>query len=181
MVMNGTHDLSLCYTLPFQLTKKIHRRVYDQISAAKPANKQHGKIVLITGGGTGIGAVSTPGAIGYMLLTRIQAAAKVWVHAEAEGVVICGRRPGILERTAEKLRQLSDQNAYSTKILAVPADITSFGQMESLYSEIKAVFGRTADVVIANAGWTSQETRSGDVDPDIWWNAFVSEKPRRCI
>jgi hypothetical protein len=51
-------DPSLTYTLPFQLTKKIHRTVPDNL---QPENKNlhaGGKIVVITGGGTGIGAVS---------------------------------------------------------------------------------------------------------------------------
>ena len=50
-------DPSLDYTLPFQLTKTIHRDVYDLVSPDNPANSQKGKIIVITGGGTGICAV----------------------------------------------------------------------------------------------------------------------------
>ncbi len=50
-------DPSLQLTLQTQLTRKIHRQVYDLISPTNPANSAQGKIVLITGGGSGIGAV----------------------------------------------------------------------------------------------------------------------------
>jgi hypothetical protein len=50
-------DPNLAYTLPFQLTKKIHRKVPDALQPEKEENNQKGKIVVITGGGSGIGAV----------------------------------------------------------------------------------------------------------------------------
>ena len=50
-------DNSLAYTMPFQLTKKINRDVYDYLSPENKENQQNGKIILVTGGGSGIGAV----------------------------------------------------------------------------------------------------------------------------
>ena len=50
-------DPSLAYTLPFQLTKTIHRTVPDALQPEREENKQRDKIVVITGGGRGIGAV----------------------------------------------------------------------------------------------------------------------------
>lgn len=55
-----TSDLALTYTLPFQLTKKIHRAVPDNLQPGNPDLNARGKIVVITGGGSGIGAVSLP-------------------------------------------------------------------------------------------------------------------------
>jgi len=46
------------FTRPFQLTKTIHRGPYPAISPYNPANSKKGQIIVITGGGTGIGAVS---------------------------------------------------------------------------------------------------------------------------
>jgi len=46
------------FTRPFQLTKTIHRGPYPTISPYNPANSKKGQIIVITGGGTGIGAVS---------------------------------------------------------------------------------------------------------------------------
>ncbi len=51
-------DPSLRFTLPFQLTRTVHRQPYDRILPYKEENKQAGRIILITGGGSGIGAVS---------------------------------------------------------------------------------------------------------------------------
>lgn len=45
------------YTTPFLVTKSSHRSPYPAISPARPENSQHGKLVIITGGGAGIGAV----------------------------------------------------------------------------------------------------------------------------
>lgn len=50
-------DPSLAYTLPFQLTQTIHRAVPDILQPEKDENKQRDKIIVITGGGRGIGAV----------------------------------------------------------------------------------------------------------------------------
>ena len=46
------------YTIPFQLTKEIRRDPYDGLLLDKNHLSAAGKIIRITGGGTGIGAVS---------------------------------------------------------------------------------------------------------------------------
>ena len=53
---------SLEYTIPFQLTKKIRRDPYEAVSPDNKELSATGKIIIITGGGTGIGAVSSPSA-----------------------------------------------------------------------------------------------------------------------
>ena len=52
-------DPALTYTLPFQLTKKLHRTVPNNLRPESPDLNASGKIVVITGGGSGIGAVSS--------------------------------------------------------------------------------------------------------------------------
>ena len=49
----------LAFTLPFQLTKKIHRDIPAILSPENPEISAKGKIIVITGGGSGLGAVST--------------------------------------------------------------------------------------------------------------------------
>ena len=152
-------DESLTYTLPFQLTKTIHRKVYDEISPANPANAQNGKIVLITGGGSGIGA----------------SAARVWLQAGAEGVVIAGRRQNILDDTALDLRELATKLGKDTKVLAVPTDLTNITEVEKLYEQVELSFGRVPDVVIANAGIGSPLLPLAEMDANEWWGAMVSD------
>ena len=53
-------DPSLAYTIPYQLTKKIHRNVPEGLLPEKDENSQKGKIIVITGGATGIGEVRRP-------------------------------------------------------------------------------------------------------------------------
>jgi hypothetical protein len=45
------------FTTPFSFTKAIHRDPYPFIAAEKPENSAKGKIILVTGAGSGIGAV----------------------------------------------------------------------------------------------------------------------------
>ncbi|KEF59475.1 uncharacterized protein A1O9_04319 [Exophiala aquamarina CBS 119918] len=143
----------LLWTLPVQLTETLHRDIYDLISPENPANNQQGKIILITGGGSGIGA----------------AAARVWVRAGAEGVVIAGRREDVLQKTAVELTLLGQGK---TKILAVPTNIASENDVENLYAEVKKRFGRTADVVIANAGAVPPTKPLAELDINTWWAGY---------
>ena len=152
-------DESLTYTLPFQLTKTIRRKVYDDISPANPANAQDGKIVLITGGGSGLGA----------------AAARVWIQAGAAGVVIAGRRQKVLDDTAGKLRELATTLGNNTKVLAVPTDLTDITQVEKLFEQAKSSLGRVPDVVIANAGIGPPLQPLAEMDANDWWSAMVSD------
>ena len=46
------------FTSPFQLTKGMHRDVYPAIEPSNPGLSAKGKVVIITGAGGGLGAVS---------------------------------------------------------------------------------------------------------------------------
>jgi hypothetical protein len=45
------------YTLPFQLTKGMHRDVYPAIDPQKHAHLAAGKVIVVTGAGGGLGYV----------------------------------------------------------------------------------------------------------------------------
>lgn len=46
------------FTTPFQLTKSMHRDIYPAVDPGKPALSAQGKVIMITGAGGGLGAVS---------------------------------------------------------------------------------------------------------------------------
>ena len=90
--------------------------------------KFDGKVVLITGGGTGIGKSAA------LALAR-----------EGAKVVIVGRRSGPLEETAQEIK------AINGEVLAVPTDVTKVSDIESLRDKIDSAWGRL-DILINNAG-----------------------------
>jgi 3-oxoacyl-[acyl-carrier protein] reductase len=87
-----------------------------------------GKVALVTAASEGLG---------YACATRL---------AEAGcAVVICGRRPGVLEEARSKLASAAH------KVLAVPADLTHAAEVESLVAQILAQLGRI-DILVVNSG-----------------------------
>jgi NADP-dependent 3-hydroxy acid dehydrogenase YdfG len=132
----------------------MHRSPYELILPENPANSQKGKIIVITGAGQGLG----------------QASANVWARAGALGIVLAGRRVEMLEETAKGIRE----KYKGTEVLIVQTDITLKENVTNLFVEVKAKFGRSADLLLANAGYFEDLGLIGDVDVDDWWNAMVS-------
>ena len=99
-----------------------------------------GKVAVITGAGTGIGA-----------------AVAARVVAEGGAVVLAGRRPGPLHDVAAAL---GDQG------LAVPADAADAAGMAGVVEAATAQFG-AVDVLVANAGGHGAGT-AADVADDAW-------------
>lgn len=111
-------------------------------------------------------------------IDRSQAAARIWVRAGAEGVVIVGRRKDVLQKTADELNTLSQGK---TKVLAVAADVVSEKDTENLYAQVKQTFGRTADVVLASAGAVPASVPFAEQDISTWWTAYVrAEQDQLC-
>lgn len=88
----------------------------------------HGKVVAITGGGTGIGR-----------------AAALEFLKEGCRVAICGRRREMLEAAAKEAK------AMGYRLLSVQADIMDYNSLESFAKTVKDEYGRI-DVWINNAG-----------------------------
>ncbi|KAF2731761.1 short chain dehydrogenase-like protein [Polyplosphaeria fusca] len=147
------NDKTLQYTIPFQLTKNIVREVPAILSPEDPSNSVAGKIIVVTGGATGIGAAS----------------AKVWIRAGAEGVVIAGRRKEVLDKAAAEMEELAKS---VTRILAVPTDITKVNDTDNLFDQVKKTFGRPADVVLSNAGYVSAMLKPHEESSEKWWTNF---------
>ncbi|MBE6020538.1 MAG: SDR family oxidoreductase [Clostridiales bacterium] len=91
-------------------------------------NRLEGKVAVITGGNSGVGA----------------ATAKL-LAAEGAKVVITARRKEALEKVAEEI------TAAGGTVLAVPTDISKGEDSEKLMEEVIAKFGKI-DILVNNAG-----------------------------
>ena len=54
---NPSFDVNM-FSSPFQLTKSMHRDVYPAVEPTNEALSARGKVIIITGAGGGLGAVS---------------------------------------------------------------------------------------------------------------------------
>jgi meso-butanediol dehydrogenase/(S,S)-butanediol dehydrogenase/diacetyl reductase len=109
-----------------------------------PAGWLDGKVAVITGAGTGIGA----------------AVAARFV-AEGSAVVLVGRRPAPLHDVAA---------ALGDRALASPADAADPAEMGAVVEAGTARFG-TVDILVANAGGHGAGT-AADVADDAWAQSF---------
>lgn len=122
---------SLCHT---EVTKTVHDSVYPAIASTRPELSQAGRVVLITGGGTGVGFAS----------------ARAFVRASASTVIILGRRADVLAKAVTKLEEEAKTSGTNTKILSRTCDMLDFAQVDAFWKEF-ADKGITVDVFVANA------------------------------
>src|SRR5688572_2239494 len=99
----------------------------------------HGRVALVTGGGTGIGA----------------AIARRFVAAGAK-VVIAGRDGARLSRVAAEIGAT-----------AIAADVSDDSSVAALFAQIDANAGGL-DVLVNNAGVTGPVARAADMDMAAW-------------
>jgi NAD(P)-dependent dehydrogenase (short-subunit alcohol dehydrogenase family) len=107
------------------------------------------KVAVVTGGGTGIGR-----------------AAALALGRNGYSVVIAGRRPAPLEKTA------ADAGTEGSRLLAVVADVSDPGHVERLFGRARGEFGRV-DVLFNNAGRALPPVPLEDV-PFADWQSVVA-------
>src|SRR5215470_17300267 len=100
------------------------------------------RFAVITGAGTGIGRAS---ALALM--------------NDGWSVALAGRRKEMLEETAGM--------KTGGKALVVQTDVTDPAQVDNLFSQVKANFGRL-DMIFNNAGGGTPTTNFGDFTWDAW-------------
>jgi NAD(P)-dependent dehydrogenase (short-subunit alcohol dehydrogenase family) len=108
------------------------------------ANEFRKKVVLVTGGGTGIG----------------RAIATVFADAGAR-VVVCGRNYEQLKEVAE------DLGGH-----AIAADVSNEESVQALYEQIIQTEG-TLDILVNNAGVTGPVSNAEDMDMSEWDEAVA--------
>jgi NAD(P)-dependent dehydrogenase (short-subunit alcohol dehydrogenase family) len=112
-----------------------------------------GKVAIVTGGGTGIGAET----------------ARVFVRHGVEGIVLAARTVADLQKVADELKQIAGEvGNTAVRVLAVPTNMKDEDSVVALVEATMAEFGRI-DVVINNAGGT----RMGPLEslPTKGWDA----------
>ena len=104
-------------------------------------NEFEGKVVIVTGAGTGIGRA-----------TALQFA------AEGANVVVVGRSDGNIQDVA---------NTIGDKALAVKADVADEASCQAMVDKTLVKFGRL-DVLVNNAGISGKRARTADQATEEW-------------
>ncbi|EXJ89217.1 hypothetical protein A1O3_02283 [Capronia epimyces CBS 606.96] len=116
-------------------TKTWHNKSYPQISPARPELGTPGRVVFITGGGSGIG----------------KATAIAFAQAGAKVVVIFGRRVDRLRSAAEEIRKANPNG--TTSVIFEGVDLSQRVAVDAAFANaVKQAGGAKIDVFIHNAG-----------------------------
>ncbi|GAB1196658.1 hypothetical protein APSETT444_005933 [Aspergillus pseudonomiae] len=131
-------------------TSKWHTETYQSISPTRPELSAKGKTIVITGGGTGIGAET----------------ARHFAEAGASRIVLLGRREQPLLDTKASI----DTKCFGVEVLVASTDITK-------KNEVNGVFGRfigdgNVHVLVSNAAVIGPQDAVGDVDGDKFLDAI---------
>ncbi|CZR59830.1 related to peroxisomal short-chain alcohol dehydrogenase [Phialocephala subalpina] len=132
-------------------TKLWHKKSCPTISPTRPENSAKGKVVIITGGGTGIGA----------------AIAKAFAEAGAKAIAIVGRRENHLKTSATTISSISS----STKVEYALADITDKKVLKAAFEKFEHSLGKI-DVLVSNAGYLTDIVPIKNSDDEDWWKSF---------
>jgi NAD(P)-dependent dehydrogenase (short-subunit alcohol dehydrogenase family) len=132
-------------------TKTWHNTSYPAISPSNPSLSVAGKNIVITGGGSGIGAAT---ALSY-------------ARAGAKSITLLGRRESLLKDTASRVSQV----APDVKVLALKADVLDLSSLERALAKVVKDFG-TIDVLVSNAGYLASPNPLLKSEVHDWWMSF---------
>jgi NAD(P)-dependent dehydrogenase (short-subunit alcohol dehydrogenase family) len=105
--------------------------------------KLTGKVVLVTGGGSGIGL------------------------AAAKGFLEEGARVAITGRNVQKLQEAAKSMGSGNRLFHYPADLTEPKQVKTLVEKVTERFG-PIDILVNNAGLNIKERGIRDLNPERW-------------
>jgi NAD(P)-dependent dehydrogenase (short-subunit alcohol dehydrogenase family) len=131
----------------------VFRDQYLAIDPTSEALSQAGKVIIITGGSSGIGA---------------RGFAPAFAKANAKAIVLVARNLAKLNAVAAELRTTYPK----VEFLPIGASVDDETAVEALFDTVAKHYGH-ADVLINNAGvWTSGGASITDADASQWWKDF---------
>ncbi|KXH57488.1 hypothetical protein CNYM01_07033 [Colletotrichum nymphaeae SA-01] len=130
--------------------KTEHYEPYPELSPTLFRSQFTDKTILITGGGSGIGA----------------SAARSFAQANAAKLILTGRTEHTLRQTAAVLRAEFPDLEISLHV----GSVSSPEHVASLFASLD----RSPDVLINNAGYLSEPVSFVDADLKDWWQGFTT-------
>ncbi|GMG30698.1 unnamed protein product [Aspergillus oryzae] len=131
-------------------TSKWHTETYPSISPTRPELSARGKTIVITGGGTGIGAET----------------AHHFAEAGASRIILLGRREQPLLDTKASI----DSKSSGVEVIVVPTDITKKDEVDEAFARF--VGNGTIHVLVSNAAVIGPQDAVSDVDSDRFLDAI---------
>jgi NAD(P)-dependent dehydrogenase (short-subunit alcohol dehydrogenase family) len=131
------------------MAARTHLHTYGRVDPRLLRTEFSGKSVLITGGGSGIGA----------------AIAKSFAEAGIAEILLVGRTESKLQSRADELASFKD-----TKISIFKVDISSKTDVQALFESLKT----SPDFLINNAGFLPSPTNFIHADLDEYWSGFTT-------
>jgi NAD(P)-dependent dehydrogenase (short-subunit alcohol dehydrogenase family) len=110
----------------------------------------NGKVAIVTGAGSGIGAASA------LALLR-----NGW------SVALAGRQASTLEQTAALAAQVAQAGADARRALVIPTDVSDEAAVQSLFARTREAFGRL-DLLFNNAGISAPAVPLEDLTAEQW-------------
>ncbi|KAK3328223.1 hypothetical protein B0T19DRAFT_461636 [Cercophora scortea] len=139
-------------SLPTPITP-YHKKAYPAIDPTRPELSSKGKSVLITGGGSGIGAE----------------VAIAFAKSGAAHIGLVGRRANRLEQVKVSI----EKDYPAVKVHALPADLIDLASTTAAVKAFAAaVPGNKIDVLIANAGYLNDQVPLDKIDEADFWTSF---------
>lgn len=130
-------------------TSTWHNKAYPSISPSRPELSARGKTVLITGGGTGIGAET----------------ARCFARAGASRIALLGRREQPLLDTKASV----ERDCAGVEVFVDPTDVTSKSHVDTAFS--KFVGNDKIDVLVSGAAMIGPHDAVRDVDSEKFLGA----------
>ncbi|KAJ4366477.1 hypothetical protein N0V83_008113 [Neocucurbitaria cava] len=131
-------------------TKTFHKKTYPALDPTRPELSAKGKTIIITGGGTGIGAET----------------AKYFAKAGAARVAILGRREQPLFDTKAAI----NAETPAIEVFAIPTDVTNKSEVDAAFAKV----GGTIDVLVSNAAVIGKMGNIADITTEEFLSGIIT-------